>query len=98
MAVGLFALTLAMALVFMLYVLANFWFEAKRPRRNAPHLPNGVIAFREGLVGPGGGAKQRRQTVRGNMVSHAEKSDSEMTVPALPSGLVRVAVKRAVRS
>lgn len=90
---------LAVACVFMVYVLVKFHLEAKRPRRAGPRLPKGVLAFRRRFAEPRAHeARQRRTEAGDTLVAGGEKKGSEPMPMVLPAGVRRLAAKRADRS
>jgi hypothetical protein len=98
MAAGVFASTLAMALIFMLYVLANFYFEAKRPRRRVRRHHKGVIAFRTMSGQPTAGIAAGRVGQVASLTVDGETAKEDVSPVVLPIGVRRLAVKRAARS
>lgn len=98
MAKWVFASVLAMALVFMLYVLANFYFEVRRPRPRTPRYRKGVIDFRTTSRRPVAPlvASCVRQAAPSTADVEAAKGDISAVV--LPIGVRRLAAKRAPRS
>lgn len=91
-----FALTLAMAFIFMLYVLANFHFETKRPRQRAPRNYKRVIAFRAAPLQVAAPITAPRDRQAG---SSTDQNAKERLLPTvLPIGVRRLAAKRAPRS
>lgn len=98
MADKVFVSALAMALIFMLYVLANLYFEGRRPRRRVRPSRDGVIAFRTTLRAPA----VRGGTDFGRLVpsptGDASTSRGDLSPVVLPIGVRRLATKRAARS
>jgi hypothetical protein len=92
-----FAAILAMACLFMVYALVQFWLETKRPRRAPPRSPDGIVAFRKTtlIVSSTG---HDREVACADDLPVAEKSRTEMTSGALLAGMHRLAAKRAARS
>lgn len=98
MAERMFASALAMALIFMLYVLANFYFEAKRPRRHAPRHHKHVIAFRTTSRGPRARAAASHMRQPASSTEDIETAKEDPSPVVLPIGVRRLAAKRAARS
>lgn len=89
---------LAVACIFMVYVLVEFHLEAKRPRRATPRLPRGVILFRNGFaVKPVRRAETRQNKIIGGLESHVVKVSDERPL-VLPVGIRRLGAKRVGRS
>ncbi len=98
MATIVFISILAVACVFMVYVLVEFHLEAKRPRHPGPPLPKGVISFRRGSAGSGEHLRQYAKNAGDSPQPRAGKSGSEMTAAVLRVGIGRLAAKRIGRS
>lgn len=97
-AAGLFASILVMALIFMLYVLANFYLEAKRAHRRAPLRRKGVVAFRAASGLPTAlitaGSAHQAESSTGDV----EMAKEDLLPIVLPIGVRRLAAKRVPRS
>lgn len=89
---------LAVACAFMIYILVQFYIEAKRPRRAASHSPKGVIAFRKRLASRHDASDPYSKSKANGFVElHAKKKANLKTLLVLPAGIRRLAAKRAAR-
>lgn len=98
MAKWVFASVLAMALVFMLYVLANFYFEVKRPRPRTPRFRKGVIDFRSVSRKPVAPVVASCVRQAASSTADVEAVKEDISPAVLPIGVRRLAAKRAPRS
>jgi hypothetical protein len=99
MAVIVFASILAVAFVFMLYVLVELHFEATRPRRPASRREKGLIVLHKNNEDVSRRiAAGRRAEARGGLKAQIDLFGCESLPEVLPAGVRRLAVKRAARS
>jgi hypothetical protein len=91
---------LAVACIFMVYVLVQFHLEAKRrPRRTMSHRPKGVIAFRKIPAEPNRHQTgQRPDETADSLGLQTDKTNKELAMVIFPAGIRRLATKRVGRS
>lgn len=86
---------LAVACIFMVYVLIEFHLETKRPRHATYRFPKGVVAFRNGFTREA--TETYRQKVSQSKSSAVDTAAHERLL-VLPVGIRRLGAKHIKRS